>query len=313
MITVGNAMRQRSRALDCAVYLLVRMGVCIVQALPWDAALALVDPLAWLMRRFNRRHRQVALENLSFAFPELSPAARATLVQDCYRHFATMIVEIIRLPRLLHRRTLGHYVQHGREFQQVFDWIHQGRPLIVVSGHLGNWEVLSYVAGLFGCYGASVARRLDNAYLHRFITRFRSKAGQVLLDKSGDGRRMVDFLRRGSWLAFVADQDAGPRGVFVDFFGRPASTFKSIAQLSLEYAAPVVVMGAVRIGQPMSYWLCVEDVIEPEAYRAARDAVRSITQRYTGALERMVRRHPEQYFWLHRRWKHQPAPASRAA
>jgi KDO2-lipid IV(A) lauroyltransferase len=105
----------------------------------------------------------------------------------------------------------------------------------------------------------------------------------------------------------VGDQDAGPRGLFVQFFGRPASTFKSIALLSQEYQAPILVVGAARVGQPMRYRIYLEDVILPGDYAGRADATRAITQRYTDALERMVRRHPEQYFWLHRRWKSQPA------
>ena len=307
-------MRRRSCPADYALYVLVRIVVCIVQALSWDLALKIAGPLAWLLHRINRRHRQVALENVKHGFPGLSDAARAALVRDCYRHFATMFVESVRLPRLLSRNTLLEYVQHGRDVDQVFTWIRQGRPLIVVTGHLGNWEVLSYVAGLFGCQGASVARRLDNPYLHRFLSRCRRKTGQIMLDKTGDARRMLETLRRGSWVGFLADQDAGPRGLFVDYFGRPASTFKSIAQLSLEYGARIAVMAACRVGHPMRYRVCVEEVISPEEYAGHSDAARAITQLYSHALERMIRRHPEQYFWLHRRWKHQPAvSASRAA
>ncbi|HYV39089.1 MAG TPA: lysophospholipid acyltransferase family protein, partial [Gemmataceae bacterium] len=104
-----------------------------------------------------------------------------------------------------------------------------------------------------------------------------------------------------------ADQDAGQRGLFVDFFGRPASTHKAIALLALEYKVPLVVIGTAKIGEPLRYAVYVEDVILPEHYDGKPDAVRQITQRFTAALERMVRRFPEQYFWVHRRWKHKPA------
>jgi KDO2-lipid IV(A) lauroyltransferase len=99
----------------------------------------------------------------------------------------------------------------------------------------------------------------------------------------------------------------------VDFFGRPASTFKSIALLSLEYSAPILVLGAARIGWPMRYTVYLEDLILPEEYADHPNALRAITERYSRALERLVRRHPEQYFWLHRRWKNQPAKPHRQA
>jgi KDO2-lipid IV(A) lauroyltransferase len=94
--------------------------------------------------------------------------------------------------------------------------------------------------------------------------------------------------------------------LFVDFCGRPASTHKAVALLSLEYNVPLVVIGTTKIGEPMQYAVLVEDVVLPEEYAGRPDAVRQITQRFTTALERLVRRYPEQYFWLHRRWKHQP-------
>jgi KDO2-lipid IV(A) lauroyltransferase len=166
--------------------------------------------------------------------------------------------------------------------------------------------------GLLGFRGSLVARRLDNPYLDRFLHRFRRKTGQTILDKSRDYDRIRRVLAEGGALGLVGDQDAGPRGLFVEFLGRPASTFKSIALLSLEYAAPIMVFGAARVGTPLTYRVYLEDVILPEEFAAAADAPRAITRRYSDALARLVRRHPEQYFWLHRRWKHQPK-ARRAA
>ena len=147
---------------------------------------------------------------------------------------------------------------------------------------------------------------LDNPYLDRYLADVRKKTGQVLLDKTADYARIIETLASGKHLAMVGDQDAGPRGLFVDFLGRPASTFKSIALLSLEYQTPIIVLGAARIGTPLQYVVHLEDIILPEEHAADRDPSRGITQRHVAALERLVRRHPEQYFWVHRRWKSQP-------
>jgi KDO2-lipid IV(A) lauroyltransferase len=107
-------------------------------------------------------------------------------------------------------------------------------------------------------------------------------------------------------LATLADQDAGQRGLFVDFFGRPASTHKAVALMAQMHNVPMVVAGMVHVGEPLRFHVEVEDVIDPEEYAERADAIPAMTQRFTSALERIVRRHPEQYFWLHRRWKHQP-------
>ena len=308
-------MRRRSRALDYALYVLVRIVVCIVQALSWDRALQFAGLLGWLMHRFNRRHRLVALENLRRAFPELTDAARDELVRRCYHHFALMIIELMRLPRALHRETLSKHIDFATDGQRdhALQLLHGEEPYIVLTGHFGNWEIMSQALGLLGGYGGVVTRRLDNPYLDRLVRGFRRRSGLVMLDKTGDARRIVRFLAEGSGLGVVGDQDAGPRGLFVDFFGRPASTFKAIAQLSLEHQARIAVMATARVGNPMRYRLYLEDVIDPRDYAGNPQAARAITERFTRALERMIRRHPEQYLWLHRRWKHQPAEQRQAA
>jgi KDO2-lipid IV(A) lauroyltransferase len=299
--------KRRSRAADYGVYLLVRVVVCVVQALSWPGALWLARGLAWLLYRVDRRHRLVAADNLGHAFPDLDAPAVDRLVRASYLHLTTMLVEMIRLPRVLSRANLYDYVSHARpdDLPRMLA-CKNGGPCLALTGHFGNWEIVSYCAGLIGVRGGIVARRLDNPYLDRYLARFRRRTGLTLLDKAADYPRILEVLAAGGGLGMVGDQDAGPRGLFVDFFGRPASTFKSIALLSLEYGAPILVLGAARVGSPMKYRLYLEDVIRPEDYAARPDAARAITQRYTDALERLVRRHPEQYFWLHRRWKHQP-------
>jgi KDO2-lipid IV(A) lauroyltransferase len=127
-----------------------------------------------------------------------------------------------------------------------------------------------------------------------------------VLAKHGDFDQMQDLMAKGGILATLGDQDAGPRGPFVDFFGRPASTHKVMALLALEYKVPILVMVMPKVGEPMRYQCAIGDFIRPEEYEGRPDAVRAITQRLTTALENLIRQHPEQYFWLHRRWKHQP-------
>jgi KDO2-lipid IV(A) lauroyltransferase len=107
-------------------------------------------------------------------------------------------------------------------------------------------------------------------------------------------------------LTLLGDLLAVKMACWVNFFGRPASTHKAVALLAIEHNVPIIVMTAARLDKPLQYYGMVEDIIYPEEYAGRADAVRAITQRYTTALERMVRLFPEQYFWLHRRWKHQP-------
>jgi KDO2-lipid IV(A) lauroyltransferase len=307
--------KKRVLCIDYAVYLLIRVIVCVIQALSWSWALGFARLLANLAYRMDRRHRAVADDNLHLAFPELGQSEREALVRSTYAHFTTMVVEMIRLPRSLRPANVEHYFHWAdpQDLERAWGWGRSGRPLLLLTGHFGNWEVLSYVFGMGGCRGGIVARRLDNPFLQRLLGDLRRKTGLTLLDKNRDYQQMLDILERGGGLGLLGDQDAGPRGLFVDFLGRPASTSKSIAVLSLQFGAPILVLGAARVGHPLRYVIYLEDVILPEDYQDRRDATRAITLRYTQALEHMIRRHPEQYFWLHRRWKSQPRVRDRRA
>lgn len=298
--------KARSPLSDYLVYVLVRLFVCLIQALSFEASCSLARGLAWLVYHLDRRHRLVALDNLREAFgSQLSEQERERVTRSVYRHFCTLLMEIIHLPRRLHplnwRRHLT--LQGGREFVRC---LLADRPLLFVTAHFGNWEIGGYALGLFGFMTYAVARPLDNPYLDRFLRQFRERTGQRLLAKKGDFEQMQALLARGGVIATLGDQDAGERGLFVDFFGRPASTHKAIALLALEYQVPLLVIGARNTGIPLNYEIVAEELILPEEYAGQAGAVRDLTQRFTTALERLIRRAPEQYFWLHRRWKHRP-------
>lgn len=298
---------------DYAVFLIVRLVVCVLQALSLTKARSFASFLGWLAFRIDRRHREVARENLRHAYPDLSAKKIEDYVRAMYEHFATVLVEIVQIPRRLHANNWQRFMKviHG---ERMINLLSARRPTLIVMGHFGNWEMAGYTMGMFGFRLYAIARRIDNRHLDRFLARFRSGTGQTILDKNDDYERIQQVLREGGAIAMLADQDAGPRGTFVDFFGRPASTFKSIALLALEFNAAIIVVGVPKVGEPMRYHLSSEDVILPEDFANEKDPAKAITQRYTAALERIIRQAPGQYFWLHRRWKHQPpVRKSRAA
>jgi Kdo2-lipid IVA lauroyltransferase/acyltransferase len=303
-----------SRIFDYLTYLAVLLAIAQMQMLTDRAVRQLAIFLAWLGYHVDRRHRQVADENLRHAFPEIDAEERDRLVRGCYRHFALLITEIARMPRKLHVGNWRKHVElvHGEVLAKAMT---SGRPCLLVGAHFGNWELAGYTMGLLGFRTHAIARPLDNPYLDQFLRKFREGTGQRVLAKKGDFEQMTELLSGGGLLATLADQDAGQRGLFVDFFGRPASTHKAVALMALEYNVPLLVGGVPRVGEPMRYQVIIEDVIEPAEYAKRPDSAQAITQRFTSALERLIRRNPEQYFWLHRRWKHQPKirAAQRAA
>jgi Kdo2-lipid IVA lauroyltransferase/acyltransferase len=299
--------KARSIWLDYLVYLTVRLIVACAQTMTIDQAYALARALGWLADRVDQRHRRVALENLEHAFGELyTPKEREIIIRKMYDHFFMVIMEIVHTPRKVHLTNWRDWLVIFNYVPYLDERITANRPMVMLTGHYGNWELIGYVFGLFGFPTVSVARRLDNPFLERYICKFREKTGQLLVPKQGGYDQMVEVLKGNRILSFLADQDAGQRGQFVDFFGRPASTHKAIALLAIEHQAPVVVGVARRIGPGFRYEFRCEDVIEPSELTGTPDDVRILTQRYTSALERLIRQDPTQYLWLHRRWKHQP-------
>ena len=277
-----------------------------MQMLTIRQSYALADLLARLVYRVDTRHRLVAMENLRHAFgDEYTEAERDAIVRGVYRHFLRMVMEMLHMPTTLRLTNWRQFITLSGH-QEVIERLLKGGPMIMLSGHYGNWEMAGYLFGAFGFPPHSVARALDNPFLDRFLRAFRERTGQKMIDKKGGSEEMLEVLRSGGLLSMLADQDAGPRGVFVDFFGRPASTFKAIALLAIEFNAPIVVGGARRLGDAFRYELILEEVIVPDPDDPSTDQVRTLTARYTAALERMVRRDPTQYFWIHRRWKNQP-------
>lgn len=301
-------MKSRKPAADYAIYLVVRAAVCFLNAVPAAVALRMADVMGWLAYTLDKRHREVARENLRAALPArcADPAECDRLVRACFRHFSTMLVEIAIIPRRLHLHNWRRYVDE-RDLGRLVPHLIGDRGLLMVTCHFGNWEVAGYITGLTGHYSYAIARVLDNPHVERWFKKFRQKTGQTILAKSGDFELIEGVLTGGGKVATLGDQDAGPKGLFVDFFGRPASTHKAVALMAIQYDVPMVVLAVTRIARPTKFCLWISDVIDPRDYHATRgDVVRQITERFTKDIERMILEYPEQYFWLHRRWKHQP-------
>jgi len=176
----------------------------------------------------------------------------------------------------------------------------------MLTGHYGNWEILGYVLGTLGFDTTSIARPLDNPYVNDWLLGVREKKGQKIIDKKGATTDVTALLGQGGTVCFIADQNAGSKGIFVDFFGRKASTYKSIGLLAMEYEVPVIIGYARRVNDQFFFEVGVQDVIWPDDWKAQDDPLRYITQRYTKGIEDFVRADPGQYLWVHRRWKTRP-------
>jgi Kdo2-lipid IVA lauroyltransferase/acyltransferase len=222
-----------------------------------------------------------------------------------WRHLVLMACEMVQVPRKVHETNWRRFVEL-RDPRTLTERLLSQRPAVLISGHYGNFEVACYLLGLFGIPTFAVARPLDNSYLDRFVNRLRRATGQQILPKQGSADQVNRLLESRGTLALLGDQHAGPKGCWVEFFGRPASCHKAIALFALTHQAPLLVTYARRTSGPLQFEVGLAGAVDPcGAELEARD-VRGLTVWYNHRLEDIVRQAPEQYWWVHRRWKGEP-------
>ena len=306
-------MKRRSwatRCSDAAVYVAVRVAICVVQSLPRDACERFARRAAPMLADRLRIRRDVVRDNLRTAFPAMVAADRRRTARGMWEHLLLMVVEIAHANRVIHKTTWRRHLRiHGMERLVRQLWL--DRPKVILSGHYGNFELAAYLFGVFGFRVFSVARELDNPLLDRFVTGFRESRGQVILPKKGSAPDVAQVLEENGAIGLLGDQSAGPRGCWVDFFGRPASVHKAIGVFALSSSAPVLVCSATRRGGLFDYDLRLEGVADPAAGTDETADLRSLSQWYTSILEIAIRREPAQYWWVHRRWRGKPGKATK--
>jgi KDO2-lipid IV(A) lauroyltransferase len=293
-------------------YVALRAVEMLLQCFPIEDNLKAASLVGDLLYLLDRRHRQRALENLRASFPEKSDAELRRIARKSCEHLIMVGAETLCMPRLMQFNKYLDYIDISGCLDP-FQYIAAGNPAILVTGHFGNWEMMGFSMSAMGFPPTAVARPLDNPYLNEHILALRQRTGLKILFKEGMTDEAMADLRRGRPLGLIADQDAGRRGFFVDFFGRKASAYKSIAYLAMEENIPIFVGGVYRVGPGFRYRIEMTDRIQPADYPKDLDGALAITQRYTAGIEKAVRLAPEQYLWVHRRWKTRPPEERKAA
>lgn len=287
-------------------YLGVRTIFAIMEIFPIHWNLRTARMLARLWPWLMPRHRDRAIVHLRMAYGDvLSERQIRRMADRCLQNAAMFAVEAVCLPRLINAFTWSRYIDL-ENFDDALRLMLEGRGAIMVTGHFGSFEVTGHLLAALGFDTVAVMRPLDNEYLNSFIVRSRRRHGLQLLDKKGASSQAQAMLEDGYLLGFIGDQDAGRKGVFIDFFGQPASAYKSIGLLAMATERPIIVGYARRLGKTARYAVGVTRVIHPHEWEDRDDPLRWITQTYTSAIEAMVREAPEQYLWIHRRWKSKP-------
>ena len=286
-------------------YTAARLAVMALTMCDADRALETAAGLGRGLYAVDQRHRRRAGHNIARSFPELTVESVEALTRDSFELFVQLAVEVCFTPRLIHSDSWPQRVRLT-QMGPAIELLNSGRPVLMVTGHLGNWEVLGYLLAVLGYKVHALARPLDNPYINRWLLGIREARGLEVITKWDATDRMLEVIAAGEPLAFIADQNAGDRGMFVPFFGRLASTYKSIGLLALSQNTPIICGYAHRIGPGYRYELGTQDIIYPSDWEGREDPLYYVTARYMRAIEMMVRRAPAQYLWMHRRWKSRP-------
>jgi KDO2-lipid IV(A) lauroyltransferase len=274
--------------------------------MPLQPALALASLVAAVGWRVARGTRRRMLANLAIAYPDLPPREREALGRRSLRHLAWMVAEMMAVRSYDAR--LDRYVTFAPGAEaRLRELMAGGRGLVMVSGHLGHWELLARRLVRAGVPCATVARSGTSPVLHELLSGFRARSGfEVLLrDDPGTARAIIRSLRQGKLLGLLIDQDTAVQGVSVPFFGRPAWTPRAAGDLALRFRAPVAVIWSRRRGPRAGdgHELSIERVdYDAEAPDREAESVR-ITASCTALLEAAIRARPEEWVWMHERWR----------
>ena len=286
-------------------YLAARLGAAALTSFDVAANLRAAGQLGQGLFDLDRRHRERACQHLRLAMPHWSEQRVEAVARASFEHLVKLAVEVCSTPRVLTEDTWPARVKLG-ELGPALRLLNSDQPVILLTGHVGNWEVLGYLLALLGYDVDAIARPIDNPLINDWLLGIRQRRGMRIITKWDASDRMLHVLRSGGALAFIADQNAGPKGLYVPFFGRLASTYKSIGLLALRTGAPIVCGYGHRIGPGYRFEVGATDIIHPEDWADQPDPLYYITARYARAIETMVRKRPAQYLWMHRRWKSRP-------
>lgn len=298
--------KPRNDLVDRLQYIGLRLVSMMLHCWPVNVNLRTARLLGDLVYWIDKKHRGRAIANIQRSFPEMSRALAEKMARRSMQNLFMFFVEVLFTTRLVRIDTWAKYIRL-HNFRPVLEMLlRQEHGLIMLTGHYGNFEISNYVLGTLGFETFAIGRPLDNPYVNDWLMGVRQRQGSKIIAKKGATEEVTGILESRGAVGFVADQNAGSKGIFVDFFGRKASTYKSIGLLAMQYEVPIVIGYARRLEDRFEFEVGAQEIIYPAQWANQDDPLRYITQRYTGAIEAFVRQDPGQYWWVHRRWKTRP-------
>jgi KDO2-lipid IV(A) lauroyltransferase len=273
-----------------------------MRLLPAPMALRLGKGLGRSFYFIDKRHREITLENLKKAYNnKLSPEELKRISLNCFQNLGISAAEMIRMEKWDKTEFLKNLSVEGMEHYQAA--IKKGRGLVFIGAHFGNWELLGIAISLLFQKGYMVARKMDNPFIHRKVEQLRTFTGNKVINKNDAFWEMIRLLKKGEAVCVLMDQNVAKReGVFVPFFERPACTNKGLAMILLKTKTPVVPIFIVRRPDG-THRVIVKPEIPLVHSGHLKNDIRQNTAQMTHAIEEMIREYPDQWLWMHRRWK----------
>ncbi len=276
-----------------------------VGALPLETSMKFGKSLGKFIGSRFPKLTKTARRNLEIAFPEMPEVEREKIIRGTFESLGRHLGFVSHFRKFRHEDVRNLVEVIGRE--HLDRAVETGRGVLFFTGHFGSWEVFNLLPPAFGFGMNILVRRIDNPLVENFVDNFRTRFGSVTLDKTKSARTMFRVLENGELLGILADLNVQEReGTFVDFFGVPASTTTSIAKLALKTNATVLPAFAVWNETKQKYIVYLEPPVEYKKDDTSDENVRELTQKITNVVERYVRKFPEQWLWIHKRWNTRP-------
>ena len=277
-----------------------------IRLFPRGLARAIGAVIGAIAYRVLGRLRRVGLRNLEIAFPEITAKEREAILRSEYRNLGLLMAEFCKMPDYT-AATASRFIRY-EGLENYLSARERGKGVLVLTGHLGAWELSSFFHSLMGMPMGMVIRRLDNPLVDAFVNRIRCLRGNRVIHKDDFARGLIASMRAGDTVGILMDTNmTPPQGVFVPFFGVPACTASGMARIAAKTGAAVVPGFLLWEESEKRYVLHFGEELEVVHTGDAEQDALINTATFTAAIEGYVRRYPEQWLWVHRRWKTRPA------
>src|SRR6202162_627676 len=286
-------------------YALAWLIIKILGGLPRSLSRAAAISLSWTVYLVHVRLRHVGMRNLRLAFPEKTRRERARILRGVFTSLGRQLAEVCLFPRYTLENVGKVVVYDG--FENFERALARGKGVLFLTAHLGAWELSAFTHSLYGHPLRIVMRPLDNVYLDRLMRKYRTMHGNSTVDKDDFVRGLLSAMKAGETVGILMDTNmTPPQGVFADFFGIPACTASGLARIALRTDAAVVPGFTVWDSKLRKYILRFSPAVELTRTGDDQADIVANTAKFTKVIEAFIRKYPDQWLWVHRRWKTRP-------